>query len=212
MNSINAVLFATCLAFVCSCADESLDPIDDSYFPLRENSEWVYQRSLSLGNEDLPNLLDTLVFRVHGDTVIGGKSYKRIMDQDGLVEKIVRKEGTRYYGRSHELYSGFSEEYMFLDSGKPEGSSWTYLKDGGRKTEYVIKARNMRHNIFGTQYDGVIEVEVNYYLETSPGIYTYWLTSQHYYANGSGEIYNHYPYPVSGFYADSHASLMQLKR
>jgi hypothetical protein len=152
---------------------------------------------------------DTLVFRVHGDTVVEGKSYRKIIDQNGIVDKIVRVEGTKYYGRSHELYSGFSDEYMFLDSGKPPHSSWTYLKAGGGKTQYVIRARSTKHNISGIQYEGVIEVEVNYYSESSPGLYTYWLTSLHYYAEGLGEIYNHYPYPVSGFYADSNSILIK---
>jgi len=201
---IRKIIFAVITVIVLwSCEETTFPQGQSDYFPLETNRAWTYQRWLvSTGDEQTTWVLDTLRFRVTGDTLIQGHVYKKILNHAGYVEKVVRSEGSRYYGRRHELYTGFSDEYVFLDADKPAGSAWEYFKSEGTKTEYVIKTKNAHHTISGKVYEDVIEVEVNYYFQEQPGVYRYWLTSLHYYAKGAGEIYNHYPYPVSGYYAN----------
>ena len=210
-NVVRSATFAAIVAALWSCYEDTIHQTKEDYFPIENNLEWAYQRWLTSAGDDASSwILDTLRLRVNGDTLVGGKLYKKITNTYGATDKIVRVEASRYYGRNHEVYSGYSDEYMFLDTDKPEGSAWEYFKNEGTKTEYVIRAKGRTHNISGIVYEHVIEVEVNYYSQESPGVYRYRFTSLHYYAKGTGEIFNHYPYPVSGYYANSRAFLIAV--
>ena len=75
-------------------------------------------------------------------------------------------------------------------------------------TEYVISAINPSKISSGVLYKNVIEVQVNYYQQTTSGDYELWGTVYHHYAKGVGEIYNYYPYPASLKYANISAHLI----
>jgi hypothetical protein len=202
---LNVILSISFLALLTSCNDDAMTKREaqGSFFPMENAREWIYQRELRStdGNATLW-LSDTIRLQVNGDTTVEGKKYKKIVTDEGEIQKIVRVEGSQYFGRNHELYLGYSTEYMFLDTEQPVGSSWTYLKDGGAsKTEYVIIAKTATQNFLGRVYKDVIEVEVTYYLYSNEE-YSKWLSTKHFYAKGVGEIYNYYPYPVSKYYAD----------
>lgn len=207
---ISKAFFVTIVALAWSCDEEHpLKQSSGDYFPLEDSKKWSYERWLSMSiSPDV--ILDTMHLRVDGDITVDGKSYKQILDHNGDVDKIIRVEGSMYFGRDHELYSGYSHEYMFLDSEKPEGYSWFYIKDEGMsKTEYVISAKNTEHTILGKTYTDVIEVQVNYYDMYGTDELTYRSSVIHHYAKGVGEIFNFYPYPVSLYYGDVSSFIIQ---
>jgi hypothetical protein len=196
-----------------SCEEHNAEP-DQSYFPLDPQHEWRYQRWIANGLDNPPGqLFDTLVLTVQNDVTVEGKVYKEVVDEIGILNKIVRREGSKYFARNHELYqSDFSHEYVFLDTDKAVGESWSYIKDEGQsKTEYVIHAKNATHTIQGVEYKHVIEVEVNYYYLAPGGDFEQWGTVVHYYAAGVGEIFHHYPYPTL-MYGDVSSFIMPGKK
>ena len=207
-----SLLVITILAAFGSCKYDSIQLPKGNYFPLENNTEWVYQRKLGYNEADSSIWsMDTLSNKVGGDTLVGGKMYKIILGADDNIEKVIRVDGNQYFGRRHELYGSFANEYMFLDTDKPVGSSWIYFKDDStRQTEYIIKAKNSKHIISGKVFEYVIELEVNYYYKELDR-FKYWLTTKHYYAKDVGEIYTFYPYPVSGFYSNSSLFLIANK-
>jgi hypothetical protein len=203
------IILLTCISIlsaIIGCDTNEVSPSEGDYFPLG-GREWSYQRWLS-GVDNDSTVWDTLRLRVEGTVDIEGKSYVRMGDPAGFGGKFVRVEGSKYYGRNHELYGNdFSAEYVFLDTEKSVGESWEYIKDSGaRKTEYVIKAVNASHTLLGVTYKNVIEVNVNYYYKDN-GVFQLSYTVVHYYAKGVGEIYHYYPYP-SLVYGDLSGLLM----
>jgi hypothetical protein len=211
--TINLGMAFLLMATFQSCENTAIEPDQTGdYFPLQDAHEWRYERWLSNSPDETDKLLfDTLSLRIEGTVEMEGKSYKKIVNADGQIDKIVRSEGSQYFGRNHELYSGFSTEYIFLDTDKGAGESWSYIKDGGQsKTEYVIIAKDTQRIINGRVYKNVIEVQVNYYLQQS-GTFEHWVTASHYYAKGVGEIYQYYPYPVSGVYGNLRALIINHK-
>jgi hypothetical protein len=196
-----------------SCEDHNLLPvIEDNYFPLVENTTVVYQEEyLRTADATTTWWTDTTTLVVSGDTLIEGLLYKKIVNQNGLLKKVARQEGTKYYGRNHEFYGGFSREYLFLDSSIPVNGSWEHVKDEGHtKTEYIVKAVKAKEIIHGIEYADVIKLEVNYYNNYTDGVnWTLLCSASHVYANGVGEIYAYYPSPVSGVFGDLRVSALR---
>ena len=196
-----------------SCHDHDIRPIvQNDYFPLDENTSVVYQQEfLSTGDETKTWWTDTTTLVVSGDTLIEGVVYKRIANQYGSLTKVVRQDGSKYYGRRHEAYGSFSKEYLFLDSSMPANSSWEHVKeDMGTKTEYIVKAVKAKEIVNGIEYSDVIKLEVNYYNNYVDGVsWTHLGTASHIYANGVGEIYAYYPSTVSNVFADLRISALR---
>lgn len=194
------------LILTLACEQTVIKPAGSDFFPLSDQHEWHYQQRLAIEG-DTP---DTLSLRVEGEIEIEDQTYKIIAAKEGNTYKVVRKEESKYFGRNHELYSGFSHEYMFLDTDKTVGESWSYLKDEGQtKTEYVIAAKNASRTVLDKVYKDVIEVQVNYYIRDTPGgELILWKTAVHFYANGVGEIYSYYPSHINGMYVDFTLSIM----
>jgi hypothetical protein len=203
-------------SFLVSCSDESADPqtaSSDEYFPLEQGFEWTYSQTLLNGDTD-PLEMGQVNLQVDGDTVVEGKEYLRIVEpQSGFIKKVIRKEGSKYFGRNHEMYGSFSHEYVFLDAEIAEGKSWHYLKfDGATKTEYVVKSVTATRTVNGVTYQNVLELEVNYYDQVNPGEYKLNYSVIHAYAKGIGEIYSYYPYPASGLFGDLRTELISATR
>jgi hypothetical protein len=195
-----------------SCETQPVLPeTPKDYFPLSDNFHLNYLKENFFEREnETVWFSDTVTLTVSGDTLVEGLAYKRVINDFGFLDKIVRKEGSRYFGRNHELYGGFSHEYMFLDVKAPLDSSWVYLKNNGNmKTEYVVTAVNANHTVNGIEYKDVIKLDVNYYINYTDGInFELWLSSKHYYANGIGEIYAYYPPNLSGMYNSVRLSVL----
>jgi hypothetical protein len=196
-----------------SCDSDDPAATADSFFPLAENSRWVYEYQYFFtmeGERKPPYHTKITTIRVQGDTTLEGKTYKKFVDDAGTLIKIVRQEGSRYFGRNHELYTGFSHEYMFLDTAVPPNGTWSYIKDdGASKTEYKVKALHARYNFNGNLFLNVVEVEVTYHITNDGVTLEPWLSTKHYYAKGIGEIYAYYPPPLSGVYSDLDISFVK---
>jgi hypothetical protein len=195
----------------CGPEENDVQPAGGDFFPLTEGSRWNYQRWVSNALDDDSSIMDTLQLTIGATVTVDEKVYTEIVDGDGITDKLIRVEGSKYYGRDHELYFGYTHEYLFLDTEKSAGESWSYLKDDGNtKTEYIIKSTNATHTIFGKSYQDVIEVQVNYYTRTTENEYEFSFSVMHYYAKGAGEIYSYYPYP-SLFFGDVSALLIPME-
>jgi hypothetical protein len=208
-NTIKIILSILAL-YACDGAEIQPNSSGD-YFPLKDGQQWSYQRWIDFSSDDpVKTSFDTLTLLVSGDTVVEGKTYRVITDGYGNIDKIVRRSGVQYFGRHHEFYGTFSHEYIFLDLSKAPGQSWSYVKDEGlTKTEYVIVSKNGKQTFLGIEYDNVVEVKVNYYNLSSSGDFELWVSALHYYAEGIGEIYHYYPYPVSFTYGDITGYIMK---
>jgi hypothetical protein len=209
-NHVAAVLIFFQLFLFCACEDSAIDSPSD-FFPLGSSREWHYERWISFDISHPQELLfDTLHLRIGGEMVVDGQTYSKIERNNGMIDKIVRKEGQKYFARNHELYLGFTHEYIFLDADKGAGDSWSYVKDeGSSMTEYLIMEKNVTKTIMGKTYENVIVVKVNYYLLGTNGAFEPLATAFHYYAAGIGEIYNFYPYPVSKVYGNLSAFITE---
>lgn len=207
---INAVALTLAAQIFVSCHDHGITPdLPGDYFPLPQNSQTTYIREFISTGEASVLGTDTLTLHIATDTVIEGQSYQKILDGDGVLEKVVRRDGTQYFGRNHELYGGFTKEYMFLDESLLAGDKWEYLKNEGvTKTEYVVKEVNATVKLSGVEYTDVIKLEVNYYDNFTDGeTLELRYSTSHYYAKGVGEIYAYYPYPASQRYCDLRISI-----
>jgi hypothetical protein len=180
-----------------SCADHEISPeTSGDYFLIADNTEQDYLKEYVKSDDNITIWYsDTVTLTVLGDTLIEGLVYKKIMNDYGLLEKVVRQEGSKFFGRNHELYGGFSHEFMFLDTEVPVDGSWEYLKEEGHtKTEYIVKAVHAKQTVQGVEYKDVIKLEVNYYDNYTDGInFEYRYSAKHDYAKGIGEIYAYYP-------------------
>jgi len=174
------------------------------YFPLNENTDWEYLHQY-FATDDNKSFLwaDTVKLTIKGDTVLDGITYKKVVDDLSAINKALRKEGNKYYGRNHELYAGFTNEYLFLDEDATLNTTWTHDKGNGNRTVYTVEAVNSSRTYNGTTYPDVMELKVEYFIGDDLHYKT-----QHYYARGVGEIYAFYPYPSSLTYSDLDVSLL----
>lgn len=177
---------------------DQFDPKDD-FFPMTENKQWEYVHTY-LDEDSSLTFSEILTLKIDEDTVIDDKTYKQFVDEKGIVVKVARREGSQYFGRNHELYGGFSHEYMFLDTAVEIGGSWSYLKnEGNTKTEYIVKELHDLYTVSGVEFKNVLEIETNYY-ELKDDEFIFTLSSKHFYAKGLGEVYSFYPgIPFGGF-------------
>lgn len=211
-NTILIALLTACLFVNCDEGEKIEIVIEGGYFPLQENSEWEYLREFFSIDDDSAFLWsDTLKNFIKGDTIFEGTTYKKVVDQYGNVVKVLRKQEGKYYGRNHELYLGFTKEYLFLDEGAALNSSWRHYKnDSTFITEYKVIAVNSTRTFNSLDYHNVMELEVNYYYLEEEEFVLQPYSTRHYYAKGIGEIYSFYPYPNSiAFAADVNISLLK---
>jgi len=175
-------------------SEEPVQPLQaGDYMPLTPGTEWQYQRWVVTPDQNQPVSLDTAIIKITEETAIDGKMYAVFTDRFGMTDKAVRVENSQYFGRDHEMYVGLTHEYMFLDTEKLPGDSWSYIKnDGATKTEYVVKAKGTSFDVLGTTYEDVIEMQVNYYSRVGDE-YEKKFSAVHVYAKGVGEIYTYYP-------------------
>jgi hypothetical protein len=208
LKTILPLISVVTLTLASSCDDNNLRKEEASYFPLENHSQWKYERFWML-TEDEKIVMDTMELHVAGDTLVEGLSYKIILNGDGSIEKLIRRDNAKYYGRHHEFYGSFSKEYLFLDTSLPVGGSWTHVKDEVNlsKTEYIIKEKNSAKIIGEKTYTDVIVVEVNYYQKDLNGE-RLWMTATHYYSKNVGLIFSALPPIINNTYVDTQTVLI----
>ncbi len=213
MRAITLTLIALLSPLLIQCVEnERIEPnTEEGYFPMKENSEWSYSYKIfQVGDHTTLSLSDTTRYFIKGDTTIEGLTYKMVVDQYGILEKVIRMEEGKYYGRNHELYGSFSNEYLFLDDNATLNTVWRHYKnDNTTLTEYKVTALNSSKTFNSIAYDSVMEIQVNYYYKEN-GEYILDYSTLHYYAKGIGEIYAYYPFP-SMVYGDLDISLLKFK-
>ena len=209
MRAVNLTLIALLGVLLIQCDEtEKIEPeTEEGYFPMKENTEWSYLHELFTSGY---HSADTAQNFIKGDTTIEGLTYKLIVDQYGILVKVIRKEDGKYYGRNHDLYAGFSNEYLFLDDNAALNTIWRHYKnDNTTLTEYKVTALNSSRTFNNIEYHSVMEIEVNYYYKENDE-YVLHFSTLHYYEKGTGEIYAYYPYP-SKMYGDLHISLLKFR-
>jgi len=201
------------ILYSCHYSEIPLEPEQD-FFPLSEKAKTVYKKEFISTADESVWATDTVTLSVSGDTLIDGLTYKKIINEYGLLEKVVRREGGKYFGRNHEMYGGFTMEYLFLDVNVPANGMWDHIKEEGMtKTEYVVKEVKSNQVINGIEYKNVTKIEVNYYNKYNDGInFELNYSALHYYADGVGEIYTYYPYPASGMFCDLNISILPASK
>lgn len=200
------IVFSGYLMTQCNETEKVELKLGEDYLPLIENSKWEYLNEyFSTADASLLGS-GTLHHVIKGDTILDGIHYRKVVDENGNLVKVLRKDGSKYYGRNHELYGGFSKEYLFLDEAASLNGAWEHIKIG-YKTAYKVIGLNTSHTIQGVDYHDVMELQVNYYYQEGEEFKLNYSTL-HYYAKGIGEIYTFYPYP-SNMYADVKISLMK---
>jgi len=199
----SAAFFILLVGLLAACHEPNVTNRD--YFPLNENTGWEYFYQY-FATDDNGTLLsaDTIKLTIQGDTLLDGITYKKVMDDQGGIKKALRKEGSKYYGRNHEVYLGFTNEYLFLDEDATVNATWTHDKGNGNRTVYTVEAVNSSRMYHGVTYTNVMELKVEYY--SGDDLH---YTIPHYYARGVGEIYAFYPYPSSFTYTDLGISLLK---
>lgn len=197
------VAISLTILYACNESDTPGPAVAGEFFPLTDGKEWQYNYAYFTTEKDSSEISSEIkTVTIDGDTTIENKNYKKFVDENGNLVKVVRREGTRFYGRKHELY-GITHEYLFLDTSVPVGGTWSYLKDGDfSKTEYVVKAVHEILSIGNTTFRNVLEIEVNYYQKNDAGVMEFKFSAKHLYTDGMGETYAFYPEQANDIFAD----------
>ena len=194
-NSGLILIFALVLA---SCSEDDPLSTKGDYFPL-QNLNWSFQRTI--GNAIEFHDFGTITLRNTGTVLTDGKLYTHVTtgDEDYIVLEA-RREGSEYFERNG-LFKN-DREYKFLDTEKGVGESWSYIVDPYRKVEYTVQSKNALQEVNGTVYRNVITMKVDYYTPGDTGAFEFWLSAEHVYVEGIGEVYSFVPYPASLVYGD----------
>src|SRR5690242_10101834 len=118
MRAISLTLITLLGILLIQCDEtERIEPeMEQGYFSMKENAEWSYLQELyTAGDPTALISTDTTQNFIKGDTIIEGLTYKMVVDEYGILVKVIRKKDGKYYGRHHELYGTFTKEYLFLD-------------------------------------------------------------------------------------------------
>jgi hypothetical protein len=190
----------TVTVFLASCIEEAQPPlpIEGDYLPVNKQPQYFLREQLSL---DLTNIFfnDTIRIGSSGDTLIDNKRYQTFdyYSRDPLsgkiwefhdLYKIFRQEGSQYL--EPRLYAS-GREHVFLDTQKPQGSSWFYY-DGSEndvKTIYTIRATNSSQVVNGSKLENVIDVEIETLGKNLSGGYYRVNLTHRYFAKDIGEIF-----------------------
>jgi hypothetical protein len=181
------------------------------YLALQKGVVKYYLREQYALGEPEPYVSDTIKIVFKGDTLIEGHAHGKLefysmheVDINTRIEmhdlyRIIRVEGSKYF---YLPYSSNPTEYMFLDTQRPVGESWTYSYgyDDEFKTTYTIEAVNATRTVNGIEYHNIIIVAEKGWYKNYDGVsYDHTFSGLRYFARGVGEIYNSsefYSYPV----------------
>jgi hypothetical protein len=207
MKKCYLLIIAVMCGLLVQCDEPDYHKCAD-FLPLQDGTEWNYLRAYSSTGDSSFAYADTITYIAKGDTLLNDLRYVKVVDEYDNLIKVMRKEGSKYYGMNHQLYGGFTAEYLFLDDDATVGTSWRHYKQNDIYTEYKVVSTNTTKTYNNVTYQDVMEMEVNYH--TSDG--TIHVSRRHVYAKGIGEIYAFYPYPSSLTYSDITLSLIDYSR
>jgi len=202
MKKFLFVSWVGALLFISSCElFETISPnkpVAGDYLPATKKISYFLREQFTDPDLSYQFYADTIKIMFARDTLIGNKMYQVVEYYNqpkpgdvGIhdVFKIFRRDGSRYL--QTPLYPD-GVEYVFLDTDKPEGSTWFYYSgvDKETKTIFTVKAVTASREINGNLYNNVIEMQtetLGRYL--SGGYYRVNLTTR-YFVKDVGEIYS----------------------
>ena len=108
------VLGSILVQILYSCYDHEINVTEPpDYFPLSESSSADYVMEYLNTADQTIWATYTVTLTVSGDTLIDGLSYKKIINEFGLLEKVARREGNKYFGRNQSYTAGFQRNICF---------------------------------------------------------------------------------------------------
>ena len=182
------------------CKKEKLgSPI--SYFPLDEGKEWCYEASINGDGEPFAQSN----WKIEGDTVIDGKTYK-LMTNYGEPYKAIREEGGDFYKvKVTNLVINTKEELHFLKTTNPDGAAWEQVFD---QFKYEFSQVLLPEFSFGGQtWKEVIEVKALLFTKDQNGQFKPLIDAStdessyamYYFAKGIGIVYMSEPSAFNQF-------------
>ena len=198
MKVLNAGLIMIFVLVLSSCNEDETQSTKGDYFPLA-NLKWSFQRDIGNAGEFYD--FGTITLRNTGTVRADGKIYAQVTSgDDEYVRFEARREGAKYFERN--ALNKNDIEYKFLDTEKGVGESWSYIVFDYQKIEYTVQSKNSSQKVNGKNYRNVITMKVDYYNPGDTGEFELWLSAEHVYAEGIGEVYSFVPYPASQVYGD----------
>lgn len=202
------LLFFLVIAGACTQNDTPVVAVPGDYYPTASNLQHHYLReSINPYTGELIQA-DTIQIVYGSDVPYKDKTYTEldffskwinannvpVMNRD--IYALLRKDADQYY----TPYSSDSSEYVFLDTRKSIGSSWTIYKgfENEFKIVYTIKAVNATKIVNGVTYTNVVEMLQQVYGSFNKAPYELSSSETSYYAKDIGPIYRNadsYSYP-----------------
>lgn len=202
-------LFLVATVSISSC-DQDRSPaiaVDGDYYPATNNTQGKYLRETFNPFTKEVFQSDTIQIVYDTDVAYKDRIYKKLdyyskwqaADNSTVINhdvyKLLRKDGYQYF----TPYSSDSSEYVFLDTEKGVGSSWTYYQGDEFKSVYTVKGANETRIVNGMEYKNVIEILHESYFSSDKKQFELTSSVTSYYAKGIGEIYfssEFYSYPA----------------
>jgi hypothetical protein len=180
--------------------------VPGDYYPTTSARRYL-RESLNPATKEI-FMTDTIQIVYDTDVAIKDKTYAKldflskwlnaenvpVINRD--VYTLFRKEAGQYFSP----YSSDSSEYIFLDTQKGVGSSWTIYQgfENESKIVYTVKAVNATRVVNGVTYKNVIEILQEVYSSFNKEPYELGFSETSYYAKDIGRIYRRsdfYTYP-----------------
>lgn len=196
-NLTGLLLFCIGTIALQACHDETVS--SGNYFPLSTRT-LQYQDYFNQSDDDPYFQVPTLRPVEIAQEMNFDKREYRLISNLLTGQRIVRKQGNRYFARNQKYDGTFDNEYLFLDSSLPEGSTWTEDMEGGAyyKIQFTIREKDASPEVFGKVFNNVIIVEETILRKGEISA----LTGYRYYQRDVGEVFSYTHYPYSGVYAN----------
>ncbi len=208
MQLKSSLLLIAATIVVASCSQDTTPavPLPGDYYPTT-NARRYLRESLNPATKEI-FMTDTIQIFYDADVTYKDKTYAKLdflskwLNADNVpvinrdVYTLFRKEAGQYF----TPYSSDSSEYIFLDTQKGVGSSWTIYQgfENESKIIYTVKAVNAIRVVNGVTYKNVIEILQEVYSSFNKGPYELGFSETSYYAKDIGRIYRRsdfYTYP-----------------
>jgi len=207
----SSLLLATAVIMVASCSQDNAPslPVPGDYYPATTIARNYLRESIDPATKEI-FMTDTIQIVYDTDVAYKDKTYAKLdflskwLNADNVpvinrdVYALFREEAGQYFAP----YSSDSSEYIFLDTQKGVGSSWTIYQgfENESKTVYTVKAVNATRVVNGVAYKNVIEILQEVYSSFNKGPYALGFSETSYYSKDIGRIYRRsdsYSYPTT---------------
>jgi len=209
MRLKSSLPLVTAVMMAASCSQDNAPSlaVPGDYYPATTTSRNYLRESINPATKEIL-LTDTIQIVYDTDVAFNNKTYTKLdflskwLNADNVpvinrdVYALFRKEASQYFTPN----SSDSSEYIFLDTQKGVGSSWTIYQgfENESKTIHTVKAVNATRVVNGVTYKNVIEILQEGYYSFNKGPYELGYSETSYYSKDIGRIYRRsdfYSYP-----------------